>query len=298
MSHVGEIKELNALVSLMDEPNEIMFSEIRNKVMSFGKLAIPILEEAWVNTMADHDSERIKNLINEIRQKEFVLDFNAWIKNSNKNLIEGLILLTRYLNPDFDEDYYTAQFEKLVRETWLEINDSLTALEKIKVVNHVIYGVYKFSGQIGPTVKSETYFISKVFDYKMGNSLSMGILYIAVAQSLNIPVFGVNLQGHFILAYMDDLNDIRLPDKYSESDILFYINPVNKGAIFTRNEINNFIVQMKIATKPEFFLPCTNQVVIRRMISELIISFEKENNHSKTETLNRLLSFMTKTTKE
>lgn len=285
-----ELKELNALVSLMDEPNETMFCEIRNKVMSFGKLAIPILEEAWVNTMADHDSDRIENLIKEIRHNEFLKDFSAWVKNSNKNLIEGLIILTKYLNSDFDEDIYKAQYEKLLRETWLEINDSLTALEKIKVVNHVIYSVYNFSGQIGSSIKSDTYFINKIFDYKMGNPLSMGILYAAIAQSLNIPVFGVNLPGHFILAYMDDLKDIRLPSEYQESDTLFYINPVNNGAIFTRNEINHFISQMEISPEPKFFLPCTNNDVIRRMIRELIISYEKEDNQSKTSVLKTLLA--------
>lgn len=292
MSHVSEIKELNALVSLMDEPNESMFSEIRNKVMSFGKLAIPILEEAWVNTMADHDSKRIENIINEIRQKEFILDFNIWASDSSRNIIEGFTILTNYLYPDFEKDHYTNLFEKLVRVIWLEINDSLTALEKIKVVNHVIYSVYKFNGHIGANIKSDTYLLTKVLDYKKGNPLSIGILYIAIAQSLNIPVFGVNLPGHFVLAYMDDFNDIRLPNAYSESDVLFYINPVNKGAIFTRNEINHFANQMKITPEQEFFLPCTNQVVIRRMISELIISFEKENNHSKTIALKALLRDM------
>lgn len=292
MSHRDEINELNALVSLMDEPNDNMFSKIRNKVMSFGKLAIPVLEEAWVNTFADDNSKRIENLIDEIRQKEFVLDFNIWAGDSSRNIIEGFNILSNYLDTDFKKDHYTALFEKLVRVIWLEINDSLTALEKIKVVNHVIYSVYKFNGHIGSNIKSDTYLLTKVLDYKMGNPLSMGILYIAIAQKLNIPVFGVNLPGHFVLAYMDDFNDIRLPNEYSESDVLFYINPVNKGAIFTRNEINHFIVQMKITVEPKFFLPCTNQVVIKRMISELIISFEKENNHSKTISLKALLRDM------
>ncbi len=292
MSHVGDIKELDALVSLMDEPNENMFSEIRNKVMSFGKLAIPALEEAWVNTFEDHGSKRIENLIDEIRQKEFVLDFTNWAEESNKNIIKGLIILTRYLSPEFDENYYNDQFEKLARETWLEINDSLTALEKIKVINHVIYSVYNFSSHNDPAIKSDTYLLSKVLDYKIGNSLSIGVIYIAIAQSLNIPIFGVNLRGHFVLVYMDDTIDIRLPKEYSESDILFYINPINNGAIFTRNEINHFLVQTKIDPKPEFFLPCSNQVVIKRMINELIVSFKTESNHSKTVALNRLLTDM------
>lgn len=289
MSHVCELKELNALVSLMDEPNESMFSEIRNKVMSFGKLAIPVLEEAWVNTFTDHDSERIEKLIDEIRRQEFVSDFSAWTQESNNDIIPGFIILARYLVLDFDEDLYKAQIDKLIRETWLEINDSLTALEKIKVINHIFYSVYKFSSYLGTDIKTDTYLLNKVFDYKKGNSLSMGILYIAIAQSLKIPVFGVNLPGHFVLAYMDDLDDIRLPNEYSESDVLFYLNPANNGAIFTRNEVSHFVNQMKITPKPDFFLPCSNQVVITRVINELIILFEKESNPIKSLALETLL---------
>ena len=47
MIKVDEIKELDALVSLIDEPNEDMFSQIRNKVLAYGNQAIPVLEEAW-----------------------------------------------------------------------------------------------------------------------------------------------------------------------------------------------------------------------------------------------------------
>ncbi len=63
MAHVVETKELDALVSLIDEPNEDMFIEIRKKVLSYGSLAIPVLEEAWVNTLGDHDSKRIESII-------------------------------------------------------------------------------------------------------------------------------------------------------------------------------------------------------------------------------------------
>lgn len=289
MSHVDEIKELDALVSLMDEPNDDMFIEIREKVLGYGKLAIPVLEDAWVNTLGDHDSKRIESVIEEIRLEELILNFNNWAKDSSSNIIKGFVILTKYFQPGFDEGLYTARFEKLLRETWLEINDSLTALEKIKVVNHVFYSVYQFSGESASAIKSDTYYLNKLLDYKKGNPISLGVLYIAIAQKLNIPVFGVNLPGHFILGYMDDLTDLRLPDEYNEEDVLFYLNANNNGAIFTSNEIDHYINQMKINPKPEFFLPCSNLDVIKRMISELIISFEKENEHSKKKTLIRLL---------
>lgn len=287
---IDEKKELDALVSLMDEPNEVMFGEIRKKVLGYGKLAIPVLEEAWVNTLGDHDSDRIEGLIDEIRQEELILEFSEWAKVSNGNIFNGLVILTKYFQPKFNEELYTEKFEKLFREVWLEINESLTALEKIKVLNHVFYRVYQFSGEPTTNSKTDTYFLNKIFDHKKGNPVSLGIIYSAVAQRLNIPIFGVNLPDHFILSYMDDIEDVRLPGEYEESDVLFYLNAVNKGAIFTRKEVNHYINQMQIDTKPEFFLPCSNLNVIKRMITDLILTFEKENEYSKILVLKRLLA--------
>ncbi len=289
MTHVVETKELDALVSLIDEPNEDMFGEIRKKVMSYGNLAIPVLEEAWVNTLGDNDSKRIESLIEEIRQEDLVLDFNNWAKNSN-DLLKGVVLLTKYFQPDFDEELFNSQFEKLVRETWLELNDSLTGLEKIKVINHVFYTVYKFNAESVSTANPDTYFLNKIMHFRKGNPITMGLLYIAIAQKLNIPIFGVDLPGHFVLVFMDDIGDIRLHNDYTESDVLFYINAVKEGAVFTHNEINHYIHQMNINSTPEFFLPCSNLAILKRMMSELIISLETENKYSKTKVLNRLLA--------
>ncbi len=290
MSHVDEIKELDALVRLMDEPNEAMFVEIRDKVLSYGKQAIPLLEEAWVNTMVDNDSDRIEGIIDEIRQNELLNEFTKWIADSDNEIVNGLIIISKYFQPEFDEAYYIASFDKLYREIWLELNDNLTALEKIKVINHVLYSVYEFSSESSNIVKSDTFFINKVLDTKKGNSLSIGILYIAMAQKLGIPIFGVNLTSHFVLGYMDDFIEPKLPHDYTEDDALFYLNPANSGAIFTHNEISHYLLQAKISSKPEYFLPCSNLTVIRRFINELIISFEKENRHTKTIVLNRLLT--------
>lgn len=281
MSQIDEIKELDALVSLLDEPNEAMFNEIREKVLSYGSLAIPILEEAWVNTLGDDDSIRIENVIEEIKQEELILEFNNWVKKSNSNIIQGFFILTKYLQTDFDEGLYIAKFEKLVRETWLEINDSLTALEKIKVINHVFYSVYQYIAETNSILKPETYYLNKVLDHKKGNPLSLAVLYIAIAQNLNIPVFGVSLPGHFILGYMDDSFTMKLAEKYKEEEVLFYLNAGNNGAIFTAKEIDHYINKIKINPKPEFYLPLSNLDVIKRMINELIVVFEKENNNSK-----------------
>jgi len=292
MTHAVEIKELNALVSLVDEPNEAMFDVIRQKILCYGKEAIPILDELWVNTMGDSESKRIESIIEEIRQNILIVDFNLWASDSKKDIIEGLTIITSYFQPDFDEKQYMTLFEKLCRDTWLELNDNLTALEKIKVLNHVFYSVYNFSSDDKSTAHSDTYFLNRLFDYKTGSVMTLGILYIAVAQKLSIPIYGVDLPGHFVLAYLDGVENYKFIEEYDELEVLFYINASKDGTPFTRNEISHYLNQLKVEQNEKYYSPCSSLLVYSRMLNELIDSFELENKHSKALVLKKLLSEM------
>jgi regulator of sirC expression with transglutaminase-like and TPR domain len=117
------------------------------------------------------------------------------------------------------------------------------------------------------------------------------MLYIILAQKLKIPVYGVNLPQHFILAYVSELAD-GVP---SLEDVLFYINPFNKGAVFTRKEIELFIQQLKIDPDRSFFAPCSNVEIIKRLIGSLIYSYTQLGYPEKIEDLERLLKLTEKT---
>ena len=60
-------KELNALIHLLDDPDEIIYSEIRKKFVSLGPPAIPHLESAWENTYDIIMQKRIEQIIHHIQ---------------------------------------------------------------------------------------------------------------------------------------------------------------------------------------------------------------------------------------
>ena len=292
MDRNNQFKELDALVSLIDEPNEDMYSTIRQKVLTYGKLAIPVLEEAWVNTLGDSDSVRIETLIEEIRRQELIDDIGNWKNKDNPGILEGYTVLMRYLKPDFKEDQFNLLFDRYYREIWLELNEGLTALERIKVFNHVLFMINKLTPVLVPPIKSETYFLSNITDKNKGNEFIVGLIFIAIAQKLSIPIYGVGLPGHFVLAYMDDIKMEKAITDYTGDDVMFYINPGNEGAVFTHNEIRNYISQLELKLNPEYFLPTSNINVLIRIISELITTLESENNLIKKEGLQELLSYL------
>ncbi len=284
-------KELDALISLIDEPNEEMYLAIRNKISDYGIEAIPVLEEAWLSSKNDENAHRLEDLIDEIRFNDLYHELKSWAEFQSNDLIKAFMLISKFRFPDLDEDKYYAELDKLKQDVWLEINDNLTALEKVKVINHVLFDIHLYRG-LAPSKKStlNTFFINELMDTKTGNAITLGIIFITIAQHLGIPVFGVDLPRHFILAYMDDMIPMKDVEDYKESDILFYLNAMNRGAVFTQNEIELFLKQMKIDLKDHYFLPCNNRIIIRRLISEMIKSYKEENKFEKAGILEQLLT--------
>jgi len=284
-----KIKELNALISLLDEPNEEMFDQIRQKLMNYGNDAIPLLENAWDNSFDHLIQNRIEDIIHTIQLKELRVELSDWSQGNSFDLLRGFYLVTKYQYPDLNEKDIIDMVELIKRDIWLELNSNLTALEKIKVINHIVFDIHGFKGNKTNIDAPQNLFLNNLLERKKGNHLSIGILYIIVAQKLGIPIFGVNLPQHFVLAYVDEVHE----EKYKivdENEVLFYVNPFNKGAVFTKREIEIFIKHMRISPTDEFFKPCDNITIIKRLFENLIYSYKKLGYQVKVEELNLLLS--------
>ena len=139
-------KELKALIDLLDEPNESVFESIKKKILSYGSNVVPFLEDAWQNSFNDLIHERIENIIYKIRLEKTANELRSWSEKDENDLLEGFIIVSKYQYPDLEKEIILKKLEQIVKDAWLELNNELTALEKIKVINHIIFKVHGFKG--------------------------------------------------------------------------------------------------------------------------------------------------------
>ncbi len=280
--------EIGALISLLDDPDGDVFENVRGKLMSMGRDVIPQLEQAWEHSFDPTMQKRIEQIIHSIQfdvTKKILLE---WSEPGEQGLLEGALIIAKYQYPDLDEQKIRKQIEQLKQDVWLELNSNLTAFEKVKVLNHIIFEVHGFSGNTSNYHAPQNSYLNNVLESKRGNPLSLSIIYALIAQELSIPIYGVNLPEHFVLAYVDDYESWP-PEREENDKILFYINPFSKGAIFTRKEIEAFLRQLKLTVIPQFYLPCTNLDMIRRLLNNLLNSYEKLGYPSKVNELKELM---------
>lgn len=282
-----DIKELKALISLLDDSDDEIVSIASSNILNQGLAAIPELEKAWETTLNETLQERLESVIQDIQFNEAKQDLRAWKDAGADNILEGAIYLARFHFPDITLEVIDKEIDKIKQDVWLELNNNLTALEKIKIINYIIFEIHKFKRNSTNFYSPQNSYINQVLETKRGNPISLAIVYLAVAKKLNIPIYGVNLPKNFILAYKDEYRQYDSEDE--TEDILFYINPYNKGAVLGKREIEYFIQQQQIEAKKEYFKPCTNQDIIIRLINNLILSYRKLQFFDKIEKLNELL---------
>ena len=134
-------KDITALISLLDDPDDEIFSHIREKLLSYGSPVIPFLEREWEKSFESVIQTRIENIIHHIQFNDTFLNLKKWVESGGKDLLSGIILIARYQYPDLDEASILKQIERIKHDAWLELNPNLTALEKVRVLNHIIFEV-------------------------------------------------------------------------------------------------------------------------------------------------------------
>ena len=279
-------KEIMAMIALLDDTDEEVLMAITGNLLKQGQEVVPELEKAWESTMDEKLQNKLENLIQEIQFNTVKDDLKRWIRTGAEYILEGAYYVARFQFPEITMDKINDQIEAIRKDVWVEINNNLTALEKVKILNYILFDLHKFTRNNTDFYSPQNSYINQVMETRKGNPISLSIVYLSVAWKLGLPVYGVNLPKNFILAYKDDL---RHNDADESEDILFYINPYNKGAVLGRREIDYFITQQQIKPQLSFYVPCSNRDIVIRLINNLIMSYEKLGYIQKITRLKELL---------
>ena len=279
--------EVKSLIRLLDDPDQEIYNHVHDKLLSYGSEAIAFLESAFEEAFDAIQQERIANLVHEIQFGILKTDLKLWYQSGAFDLLQGIIIVNRYQYPDLDEQKLINQIEEIKRDVWIQMMNEASPVEQVKLINHVFYHLHGFSGNTTNHQDPQNSYLSQVLESKKGNQILLASIYSIVAQKLDIPVYGVNLPQHFILAYMDESRQSEF-----ENGVMFYINAFNKGFIFGRRDVDMFLKQLNLNFDKQFYEPCSNTDIVRRILRNLISSYEHLGSLDKVAELNELLAIL------
>jgi len=280
-------KEINSLIKLLNDPDQEIYEHIHEKILSYGGEVIEYLESAWEQAFDPIQQERIADLVHEIQFRLVKEELKLWYQGGAFDLLQGALIINKYQYPDLDEQKVINQIEAIKRDIWLQMIYDGSPSEQVKLINHVFYNIHGFSGNTSNHQDPQNSYLNQVLETKKGNQISLAIIYSIIAQKLDIPVYGVNLPQHFILAYVDETMETEF-----EGGVLFYINAFNKGFIFGRRDVDMFLKQLNLKAEKQFYEPCSNADIVRRILRNLISAYENLGSTEKVAELNELLEIV------
>jgi len=278
-----------SLISMLDEPDPVTYQKISDSIVNFGSAAIPVLEMVSENTFDAQVLERLDELIHRIHTDGILLDLHRWKNTEAHDLIQLLQILSKYFYRSLDMVALNERIAEMQREIWIELNENLTSLECIRLVNHFIFKSWGITVNSSNMPEPGNFFLGSVLESKIAHPALMGALYLGICQRLTLPVFYVALPGNFILAYSSQ--PVFEPE-FRSGPILFYINPLLEGVIFNKTEIERFLGTQQMTPQPEYFEASENSRVAVLMIMEMQKIFAGTGDHGRVNDARQMVEIL------
>ncbi len=271
---MSALSEIKAILTLLDDPDEMIYNSIQSKIMSMGNDIIIHLENHWDENKNEIVRERIETLIHMVSYKALIEDFNRWLDDEQPTLLVGALIIARYHYPDLMPGIIFQQIEKLRRNIWLELNSYLTPIEQIHVFNSVFYHFNRQQSTSLDYDQPDAFLINKVLENRSGNVYGNACLYIILCELLDIPVYPVFLPNRILLGYRkkEEVKDM--------SQISFFIDPLN-GQLYSQQELIRFLQKTEPLFNPKKITTESSLYFIKMKIEALSNCFDNPLNEDK-----------------
>jgi hypothetical protein len=276
-----------SLISMLDEPDARLYEEISDSITNLGSGAIPVLEQFAENTFDPQILERIEELIHKIHSEGIINDIQRWKGSETHDLIQFLQILSKYHFRNLDMVQLNDRITAMQKAIWLEMNENLTSLECVRLVNHFVFRTWNLVPDSSNMLEADLFFLNKVLENKKVHPATLGALYLGICQRLTLPVFYVGLPENFILAYT---SQPMFKPQFIPGEILFYLNPLLEGVIFNKSEIERFLEKQEMTPKPHYFETTVNLRVALLMLREMQKIYHGNGDLGRMSDVQRMIS--------
>lgn len=267
-------KEVTALLTLIEDPDTEVFEAVSKRIISYGSPIIANLEDLWENTIDNNIQERIEILIHRVHFSDLKNDFQAWSNSSHHELLPGSLLVAKLLYPELHTGKVIQDIERLRRNIWIELNNYLTPLEQVNVVNSILYSYFGLRGNNDPEKRAVDFLIPKIIESKKGNQSGNGVLYLLLTELLDMPIKLIPVPGQFVLGYFKSKAQTEIEKLHLNID--FFVDPTN-GQIFSHNDLYNYFNRNTLTVQPDYFKPQNNRQVIIKLLMDLSVCYTDGN---------------------
>ncbi|KAK9811709.1 hypothetical protein WJX72_008808 [[Myrmecia] bisecta] len=178
------------------------------------------------------------------------------------NLVECALLIAAHAYPDLDADACVAQIDALGDAIQRQLPEQAYPLRTLRAISSHLYQAEGFCGNKDNYFDPQNSCLNRVLATQTGIPITLGVLFMAVAQRVGLPMHGLNLPGHFMIK--PSLEDLELlVDPFQGGEVCFLQDAEDKlSALYGMPvRVTPRVMQRSAAM--------SNRMILNRMLNNL-----------------------------
>ena len=250
-------KQKAALVNLLSDEDPAVYQAIRAKIISFGQEA-----ETWLrpHTLSSDPilRRRVQEVLQFLERQDADNRFLAYClcQGEDLDIEEGAWLLARTQYPEINVAAYQALLDSYAADLRERLNLSAGAEAVLTTVNEFLFRQMGLHGNEQNYYEPDNSYLNRVLDRRMGNPISVCLVYLLVARRLQLPVAGIGMPGHFLLRYQSSTTEI-------------FIDAFNRGKLLSKADCVKYLLHAGHGFQESHLGVVTSRRMLLRMCSNL-----------------------------
>lgn len=274
--------EIESLMFLLEDPDPFVQEHVQLRFMELGDRAIPLLDQIRVQTKDKEEKKRAKEVLHQLTFATLKEDFAELLLEGIGNraqLEKAVITLARFGHPTLRESEYVKTLDHFADMIRPSLRYRGNEREKMQTLMKFIFEDLNFRGDNKDYHNPANGFIDQVIERRKGLPISLSLVAMFIARRLELPVFGVNMPIHFMLAFVGE----------KEEQL---IDPYDQGAEVSYDQCYFFLKKNNVTPKPEHFKMASDIDILARCIRNLMHSYERNEEQERVHELKSLLELV------
>jgi regulator of sirC expression with transglutaminase-like and TPR domain len=250
-------KRRRALISLLADEDVGVYRTVRQQIVSYGPVAAEWMRDY---TLSEDPvlRRRVHEIVNHFARQDADTQLLAFCLNQGEDfdLEQGMLLLARTQYPEINSEAYSALLDDFAGELRERLDFHADPEQILNVIGDYLFRELNFAGDETNFYDPDNSYLNRVLDRRLGNPISLSVIYLLVARRLRLPMAGIGLPGHFLCRYQDLRHEI-------------YVDPFRRGRLQTKADCVKHVVQLRQRFDESCLAPVSSRRILLRICATL-----------------------------
>ena len=197
------MSELGSLLELLQDRDRRTLDLVKARLYALGWPAVSYCLRNVSRGIPPRERERVRRLVCDISSSYAVRQLLEMLEKeaSSFYLPEALYYLTRIMDPELTPEKFDSYYEPMGNALMCELRDTMTAVEKVEMLNYLFFDRFGFSlNGSQPDGYETVVLLPDVIDVRKAGVVGISMVYFLLAGYAGLPIYPIfpKVPGYYV----------------------------------------------------------------------------------------------------